>query len=259
MIDIHTHILPGVDDGAENLASSVAMARMAQNDGIAVIVATPHRNPWSYCSEPAQAHLLLASVRNACVAAGCNVEILLGGEAYIAPDLADQVRRGVALTLNGSRYLLIEWPIDRYPDYSDQVIFELRVMGIVPIIAHAERYRFVQRNVGFLVPLIERGVAVQVTAGSLLGDAGSDVQRVAEKLIVDNLAHVVASDSHSIDRRPPVLQAARKRTGELVGESKARAMVVDVPRTIVDNLPLELPDPRPSRSKPFWAFWRSNT
>jgi protein-tyrosine phosphatase len=130
-------------------------------------------------------------------------------------------------------------------------------MGIVPIIAHAERYYFVQKNVRFLVPLIERGVAVQVTAGSLLGDAGPSVQRTAEKLIVDNLAHVLASDSHSVDRRPPMLRAARDRASDLVGESKARAMVVDVPRAIVDNLPLELPVPRPDRPRQFWEFWRS--
>jgi protein-tyrosine phosphatase len=258
LIDLHTHLLPGVDDGAENLASAVAMAQMARGDGVTTIVATPHRNPWAYCAEPEHAQQLLASVREACRAAGCDVELLLGGEAYIAPDLPDQLRRGIALTLNDSRYLLIEWPVDLYPAYSDRVIFELQVRGIVPIIAHAERYRVAQRNVHFLVPLIERGVVVQVTAGSLLGEAGPVTQRVAETMLVENLVHVLASDSHSVTRRPPVLSAARDRAAEVIGVERARALVEAVPRAILDNRPLSLPSPSPNRgNKPFWAFWRS--
>jgi protein-tyrosine phosphatase len=257
LIDLHTHILPGVDDGAENLASSVAMARLARADGITTIVATPHRNPWSYCSEPEHARRLLESVRDACRAADCDVEILLGGEAHIAPDLPDQLRQGIALTINDSRYLLIEWPIDLFPPYSDQVIFDLQVRGIVPIIAHAERYRAVHRDTRFLVPLIERGVVVQVTAGSLLGDAGPVTRKVAETMLADNLAHLLASDSHSVTRRPPVLSTARDRAGEIVGAERAHAMVDEVPRLILDNRPLSLPAPNPGRSRPFWAFWRS--
>jgi protein-tyrosine phosphatase len=259
LIDLHTHILPGVDDGAEDLASSVAMARMARADGISTIVATPHRNPWSYCAEPEHARQLLESVRDACRAADCDVEILLGAEAHIAPDLPDQLRQGIALTINASRYLLIEWPVDLWPSYTDHVIFDLQVRGIVPIIAHAERYRVVQRDTRFLVPLVERGVVVQVTAGSLLGDAGPETRKVAETMLADNLAHLLASDSHSVIRRPPVLSAARARSRAIVGEERARAMVEAVPRAILDNRPLSLPAPNPSRSRPFWAFWRSDS
>jgi protein-tyrosine phosphatase len=260
LIDLHTHILPGVDDGAENLAVAVAMAQMARDDGVTTIVATPHRNPWAYCAEPDQARQLLAGLQKACHEAGCDVELLLGGEAHIAPDLPNQLRQGVALTINDTRYLLIEWPVDLFPAYSDRVIFDLQVRGIMPIIAHAERYRVVQRNVRFLVPLIERGLVVQVTASSLLGEAGPVTQHVAETMLVENLAHVLASDSHSVTRRPPVLSAARARAAELVGAERARALVEAVPRAIVDNRALSLPVPSPSRgNKPFWAFWRSES
>ena len=259
MIDLHNHILPGVDDGAETVEDSLAMARMALDDGITTIVATPHRNSWTYHDPAADAHRRLNELKNRCEDAGCTVELLLGGEAYIAPDLAEQVKMGLALTIHGSRYLLVEWAIDQFPAYADQAIFDLRVQGIVPIIAHAERYRAVQRNVDSLASLVRRGAMVQVTAASLTGYSGPGARRAAERILVANLGHVLATDSHSIERRPPTLATARVRAEELIGAERARSLVVDVPRKILDNESIDLPDPIERESRPFWAFWRSGT
>jgi protein-tyrosine phosphatase len=257
LIDLHNHILPGVDDGARDLAESLEIAHVARNDGITTIVATPHRNSWSYDADLVDAQRRLAEVQQACLQDGCGVELKLGGEAYVAPDLASQVQNGLAFPINRSRYLLVEWPFDQYPAYSDQVIFELRVRGIVPIMAHAERYRVVQRDIYHLVPLIEHGVIVQVNAGSLLGDLGPGIQKVAEALLTEDLAHVLATDSHSPRHRPPVLSSARDRASELIGAERARAMVEDLPRQIVENRAFTLPSPKQRRPKPFWAFWRT--
>ncbi|HLZ08938.1 MAG TPA: CpsB/CapC family capsule biosynthesis tyrosine phosphatase, partial [Chloroflexota bacterium] len=217
MIDLHNHILPGVDDGAETLEDSLAMARMALDDGIKTIVATPHRNSWTYHEPAAEAHRRLAELKLQCQEASCDVELILGSEAFIAPDLAEQIKTGLALTINGSRYLLIEWAIDQFPAYADQAIFDLRVQGIVPIIAHAERYRAVQRDVDLLASLVRRGAMVQVTAASLIGDSGSGARRASEQILVANLGHVLATDSHSVERRPPTLATARARAEELIG------------------------------------------
>jgi protein-tyrosine phosphatase len=102
-------------------------------------------------------------------------------------------------------------------------------------------------------------VAIQVTASSLLGDAGPDVQRVAETLLTEDLAHILASDSHSLTRRPPVLSQACERASQLIGGERARAMVDDLPRQIIENRAISLPPPKQRRPKPFWAFWRSGT
>ena len=259
MIDLHNHILPGVDDGAETFEQSLAMARMALNDGITTIVATPHRNSWTYHDPPADAQRRLTELKVHCQEAGCVIDLLLGGEAFIAPDLAEQIKSGLALTINGSRYLMVEWAIDQFPAYADHAIFDLRVHGIVPIIAHAERYRAVQRNVDSLATLVRRGAMVQVTAGSLAGESGSGARRAAEQILLANLGHVLATDSHSIQQRPPILASARARAEELIGTERARALVVDVPRQIIDNRPIDLPDPIEHESRPFWAFWRSGT
>jgi protein-tyrosine phosphatase len=259
VIDLHTHILPGVDDGASTVGDAVALARMASDDGVSTIVATPHRGPWAYREDRADAERRLEEVRLACQHAGIDVDLLLGGEVFIAPNLAEQVREGLALTINGGRYLLVEWAYDHYPAYSEQAIFDLRLRGIVPIVAHAERYRFVRRDPTYLATLIERGVLVQITASSLLGEFGLAIQKLAETLLVDGLAQVIASDSHGVSRRPPVLSKARDRAAELVGEARARALVVDVPRQIVDDVAIDLPTPRVRRPRPFWAFWRTGT
>ena len=259
MIDIHNHILPGVDDGAESMEDSLAMARMSFDDGITDIVATPHRNSWTYDAPLADAQRRLAEVQERCRDSGCDINLHLGGEAFIAPDLADQIKRGLALTINGSRYLLVEWGIDQFPAYADQAIFDLRLQGIIPIIAHAERYRAVQRHVDSLASLVQRGAIIQVTASSLTGEAGPNSRRCAEQIILSNLGHVLATDSHSIQHRLPILSAARARAEELIGPARARSLVLDVPRRIIDDQPIELPEPIEHQSKPFWAFWRSGS
>lgn len=259
MVDLHSHILPGVDDGAPTLDDSLAMARVARDDGVATVVATPHRNPWAYREDRADAERRLDDVRAECSKEGIEINLLLGGEAHIAPDLVEQVRCGLALTINSGRFLLVEWPYDQYPEYSEQVIFDLQVHGIVPIVAHAERYRFVRRDPNYLATLVERGVLIQVTASSLLGEFGPDTRKLTEILLTHGLAHVIASDSHAVDRRPPVLSAARDRATELVGEECARAMVVDVPSQVVDNRSIDLPPPKMFKPQPFWAFWRSGS
>lgn len=258
MIDLHTHILPGVDDGAATVDDALQMARIARDDGITTIVATPHRNPWSYRADRADAERRLEAVRAACGSQGIEVRLLLGGEAYMSPDLVEQVENGLALTINGGRFLLIEWPYEQYPAYSERVLFELQVHGIVPIVAHAERYRIVRRDPYYLATLIERGILVQITASSLLGEFGPEIQKTTETLVAGHLAHVIASDSHGANRRPPSLSAARDRVAALIGEADAWAMVSDIPRQVVENQPIELPSPKLRKPQPFWAFWRSS-
>jgi protein-tyrosine phosphatase len=259
LIDLHCHLLPGVDDGPESIADSVAMARVAADDGITTIVATPHRSAWSYSAPPADAARRCDEVREACRQAGCLVEIALGGESYLVPDLADQVQSGLALTINGGRYLLVEWPYTQYPVFADDVLFGLQLRGIVPVIAHAERYNVVRRDVHWLESLVRRGIVIQVTAASLLGEQGPAARKLVETILAENLAHVIATDSHSVQRRAPRLRAAFDRASELVGPERARALVEDVPRLVLENRAVELPAPVTHRPRSFWSFWRSGT
>jgi len=256
VIDLHNHILPGVDDGAATIADARAIARMAYADGIQAIVATPHRHPGAYTAPRDEAARLLDEVRAGVREDGLALDLYLGGEAYIAPDLVGQVQSGLALTINGGRYLLVEWPLRDFPRFSEEIVFELQVRGIVPIIAHAERYRFVQQDLSRLAGFVERGALVQITAGSLFSTINRGYRKTAEVLLTHGLVHVIASDSHNVGRRPPILSRARERASELVGSERARAMVEDSPRQIVENRPVELPDVIVRARRSFWSFWK---
>jgi protein-tyrosine phosphatase len=258
LIDLHTHILPGVDDGAESMADSLDMARVAVADGITLVVATPHRHHLAYHAPREDAQNRLEELRAALDEAGIPLQVRLGGEAQIAPDSAEQFKSGLALTINESRYLLLEWPFEHWPLYSDQAVFALQLLGIVPIMAHAERYRIVQRNHQQLDSLIERGLIIQINASSLTGSSGGEAKRTAERLITTGAAHLLASDAHSARSRSPILSLGRDRAAELVGLDRARAMVEDVPQQIVANRPIDLPAPAVRPPRPFWAIWRSN-
>lgn len=255
MIDVHTHILPGLDDGAETLEESVRMAGIAAADGIEALVATPHADE-TFGQRQTLLDERLAGLREALAAAGLRLEVMAGCEAFVTPDLGARAAGGGLPGLNGSRYLLVEWPLLLYPTYADRALFDLRLKGLVPVLAHVERYRNVQADVNMLVGLIERGVLAQVTAGSLLGQFGSEIQRTAEIILEHDLAHVLASDAHSAAERPPVLACAAARVAQLVGAEAARALVVDVPRALVENRPLEVRPPRPYRRRLFWKLWR---
>jgi protein-tyrosine phosphatase len=136
------------------------------------------------------------------------------------------------------------------------VLFDLRLKGFVPLLAHAERYLIVQSNINMLVPLVERGTLMQVTAGSLLGHFGPEARRAAEVMLSHGTAHVLASDAHSPEYRPPLLSEGMARAAQIVGERAARALVEDFPRALVEDRPIEPPLPREYRPRPIWAFWR---
>ena len=255
MIDIHAHILPGLDDGAQTLEEAVRLANAACEDGIVAVVATPHADG-TFGRRLGYTEQRLTELRQAFLASGLKLEVMPGCEALLTPEIAARAAAGQYLTLNGSRYLLVEWPIYQLPTYVHQALFELRLKGFVPVLAHAERYQAVQTDVNMLVTLVERGALVQVTSGSLLGEFGPEAQRTAEIMLEHGLAHALASDVHSAIHRPPLLSAGATRATRLIGSDAARALVVDTPRAIVEDQPIELPSPRPYRRRPFWAFWR---
>jgi protein-tyrosine phosphatase len=254
MVDIHCHILPGVDDGALDIGDALAIAAAAVSAGTTVMIATPHFSEESKLNA-AVCRERLAGLRRAIAEVGIGLDVRLGCEARFVPSVVARAAAGELPTLAGSSYLLLEWPITLV-NYTDQILFDLRLKGIRPILAHVERYRFVQSDVDMLVPLVERGTLTQVTAGSLTGEYGPAARRAAEEIVERGLAHVIASDAHSVDSRPPDLRPAVECAARLIGREAALAMVVDVPRAIVENRAVEASPPRPRRRRPFWALWR---
>lgn len=254
MIDLHTHILPGLDDGAQSLEEALAMARVALADGVTCLAATPHDIGFSpYDAQRVKA--LTARLQEAVEAEGLPLRLVVGTEAYATPELVTLLRSGERLTLDGSRYPLIEFPLMDLPLYTDQLLFELRVAGFRPIISHPARNEIFRRDPNRLCRLIERGALAQLTAGALTGQFGSSIQETARILLEHNMVHFLASDAHDPEHRPPRLSGAVKAAARVVGWEEAKAMVTTRPEAVLRDESLEVGSPRRYRPRGYW-FWR---
>jgi len=262
VIDLHCHILCGLDDGAEDMEASIAMARLAYDDGIRTIVATPHGvsfgGLWrSGCSVEETAERVTELCEELSANGLAGLGIMGGVENYIEPQLAKRFDEGSAFTLAGTRYILVELPFQSYPAFTDQALFELQARGLVPIIAHPERNLSMQRQPQLLERLVERGMMTQVTAASLLGTYGSTTRKAAEEFLLRGLAQVIASDAHGTEnQRGPALSPGVAAAQRLVGEERAWAMVTTTPEAILAD---ERPDAvavASATSRRRWVPWR---
>lgn len=256
MIDLNSHILFDVDDGATTLADSLAMARVAAHDGTHIIAATPHSPGSSACRryDPAQIHERVAQINAALASEGVPIEVVSGSEIFFTSSIVEQLKRGQLLPYGQSRTILLELVGATLPSALDTMLFNLQLAGYRVLIAHPERIAEVQQNPNRLIPLIERGVLMQLTAEALIGGHGERLRTTAETLLTHQLIHVLASDAHGLPpRRPPLLRAAHTRAAELVGQAAANALVETTPAALLANQPPRIPAPRPvSASRSHW-------
>ena len=243
MIDIHAHILPGVDDGAKNWDQSLEMARLAVEDGITVIVATPHlfKGRSIDLSQLNTREIILqhvAQLKHKLYEEKIPLEIIPGCDFPLGVESLKLLAEGRALTINdANRYLLLELPDTSLPPTMDEICFQLQSRGITPIITHPERHLIIQEMPHKLKRLIELGCLVQMTGNSLTGWFGRRVKKISRQLIKLGYVHLLASDAHGPKGRPPVLSQAVTELSRLVGENRARAMVHDIPEKIIAGEP----------------------
>lgn len=250
MIDLHSHILPGLDDGARTLEESLAIARAAVASGVATIAATPHVRE-DYPTSVEAMLGALAAVQEAVAAAGLPLEVIPGGE--LALDALDRLDadglRGFAL--GGSRALLVETPYWGWPLDIAHRLYHLQADGFTPVLAHPERNADVQEAPERLRPLVERGVVVQITAASLDGRLGRRARATGAHLLESGLAHLLASDAHAPEVRQVGMAAAvRSLRDDALGDWLVRG----VPGALLAGAPIpEPPAPRRRRRLP----WRT--
>lgn len=247
MIDLHCHLLPGIDDGAQSEDMALAMARMAAADGITTVACTPHILPGVYDNAGPGIRAAVARLADAIAQAGIPLRLVAGADVHIAPDLAVRLADGRALTLNDSRYFLLEPPHHVLPPRLIDHVFGLQTAGFVPILTHPERLTWIDGHYGLIKRLVYNGVLMQVTAGSLLGGFGRRARYWAERMLDDGLCHLLASDGHNLDRRAPRLAEAREVAAQRLGRDETENLVRIRPQAIVDNVAAaELaPLPRP--------------
>ncbi|MCB2293938.1 exopolysaccharide biosynthesis protein [Clostridium algoriphilum] len=218
MIDIHSHILPGIDDGSKDMEMSIEMLKLAEKEGTKTIVVTPHyvKNMYdNYYDDIFNLHQKLKVVAKE---AGINVEILLGQEIMLNKHALKLCKQKKLRGINGTRYMLIEFPMDKLPKDALDLIYELRILGIKPIIAHPERYEYIYNSPTNINDFIDEDCLFQINTGSLQGIFGKKVQRCAKLLVGYGLANFIASDAHSINTRCPGLRKGFKVASEIDSE-----------------------------------------
>lgn len=250
MIDLHCHMLPAIDDGAPTLATSLAMARAAVADGIRITACTSHIYPGLY--DNTAAVIRAARIRLQAELRRLEIPLTLvdGADTHLVPEVLDGLRSGRIPTLNGSRYLLLEPPHHVAPQRFEESVFALQVAGYVPVITHPERLGWVGQHYDAFRRLALSGVWMQITAGAVTGAFGHQPRYYAEKMLDEGLVHILATDAHDLEHRPPALAAGRDAAARRVGDVEAEHMVRTRPKGVVSNADPESLPPILALSRP---------
>ena len=243
MIDIHSHIMPEIDDGARTVEEAVEMAEIAAHDGIEQMVSTPHMfNGLSHNPQPDEILARIAKLQNAF---GSILKILPGNEVHISHEIADQVRTNRVTRLNNMNYMLVEFPQLTVPIGADDLFYKLQLQSIVPILVHPERNAQIQNRPSLAAAFVERGVLIQVTAMSVTGEFGAGPKHCAETLLRHKCVHFLATDTHRPQRRPPILSAGRDAAAKIIGVEAAHKLVNENPLAVVNGELIDIESPVP--------------
>ncbi len=235
MIDLHCHILPGVDDGAASLPDALTMARMAAVSGVRTIVTTPHCNlPWDLGTEESPDHALHL-LRQAVKEADIPLELLPGSEVFCGPNFPELLEQGKLQSLAGSRYLLMEFYFDESPEFMEGCFDTAIRHRCVPVVAHPERYEASYRDPDLVPRWFRSGCIIQINKGSILGRLGSRAQTVSKFLLEQGFAHAVASDAHSPSARTPHMTGILRHLEDHYAPGYARILLSRNPERIIRN------------------------
>ncbi len=276
MIDLHCHILYGLDDGPRTIEESVQMCRMGYADGVRTVVATPHtlnesfqndRNTILSKVQELKEALKQCGLRNSefgienMQSESCNLkseiplhstldtphsafEILPGSDVHFCNELLSRLDQGWVTTVgDGKKFLIIELPSHTMPPRGENLLFQLTARGIVPIISHPERNLWIMQRPERYYEMVRMGCLGQMTAMSLTGGFGPKIRQFAQKLLKKRLIHIIASDAHGTNGRPPGLTSAVREAEKIVGREEAEKMVTEYPKAMLEGSKLNVPDP----------------
>jgi protein-tyrosine phosphatase len=271
MIDLHNHLLPGLDDGAKDLEESIKMCWISYKDGVRTIVATPHTLNGVYRNDRDTILLKVQELNEAMKKFGVKssefgvntktlrpkdpmtqlpnnlmteLRILPGADVHLTEKTLSFLDEGKLMTVgDGKKYLFIEFPYQGIPYRVEEVLFQLMSRGVIPIITHPERNMEIGQRPQRYYEMIQMGCLGQVTAMSLTGEFGLKIKQIGERLLKNRLIHFIASDAHSTNGRPPILSEGVRAAGRIVGEVEAWKMVTEYPQAILEGLKPEFPDP----------------
>lgn len=249
MIDIHTHILPNLDDGADSIEEAVAMAELAADSGTRGMVASSHGNLGEYSLR--DYFSAFQQLRTAIKEEGISLELYSGMEVYMDENAVSRLKKQELLTLNNTRYVLIEFPFQEELWMANEYLQALQENGYIPVVAHLERYACIQRHPQAAFEWAENGCVLQANKGSFLGSFGNQVRDTAISLLAHNLVHVIASDAHSSGQRNPSMGNIARFLEKTVSERYRDVLLWENPLRILNGREILSPPPVPYRRRRF--------
>lgn len=238
MIDLHNHLIPAIDDGPADMPSALAMARLAVANGISHMVCTPHIHPGRYDNDAASIRRACAEFAAALAEAAIPLRVSAAAEVRFGDELLSGVLDGSIPFLGewrGRQVLLLEFPHGGLPFAAERLTQWLLDNNIMPLLAHPERNKGLLLQPSKLKPFIEQGCLLQLTAGSLAGQFGEPVRRLAHALLEQGLVSIIASDAHNLQHRPPALQPGLEQAARVLGARDAERLVIDTPWQIAQH------------------------
>ena len=259
MIDLHSHIIPEVDDGSPDWQTTIEMCRIAVADGIDTMVATPHMLDGLYNVERETIIKKTSKLKNQLRQKDIRLTVLPGADVHIDFDFVNLLRGGKLVTINDTgKYILVEFPHDVLPKSIDKLLFSIQMAGTVPIITHPERHFEVQRKPDIVYRWVVAGNLIQVTAASITGEMGKAAKDCSMRLLKSGLVHLVASDAHSSTWRAPGLSKARKIVADILSQESADKIFIQTPQLVIDGRKFEAPEPEKINQKGMKTFFDWN-
>ncbi|KXZ40582.1 protein-tyrosine phosphatase [Alkalithermobacter thermoalcaliphilus JW-YL-7 = DSM 7308] len=249
MIDIHCHIINNVDDGSRSIEESIEMAKIASNEGIKKIINTSHYHLYSDYITGESLKERVEKFNHILKEKGIDIQVLVGNEIYYSKELISKLDELDFYSLNNSKYVLLEFPPDDFPDNIEDIIHEFKIRNFVLILAHIERYHKTIKNPLLVQECIEQGALIQINSNSIEGKYGKEIQNFCKKLLLGNCIHFVASDAHSCTKRPPKLKKSYEYVSSLIGKENADKIFIQNPNKVIENEDIQiLPSNIPTNS-----------
>ena len=244
MIDFHTHILPNIDDGSRSIEETFNLIKEAKNVGFEAIISTSHYIEEYYETNAPEREVWINAIYENLQAKNIDINLYLGNEIYLSENIIKLLEEGKASTINDTSYVLFEMPLNAEPMNLYDVIYEMMQYKLVPILAHPERYSFVQKEPELIYDLIEKGVLMQANFGSILGIYGEKAQMIVRKFFESNMIHFLGTDVHRQNSIYPKVPEALVEITRIIGDEKVKELTKINPRLVLHNKKIEIDTPQ---------------
>ena len=247
MIDFHTHILPGVDDGAKSIEETIELLKEAQSVGVDKVILTSHYIESYYESNVKERTNIINSAKKLLNDEKINIDLIIGNEIYISENINELIINKKACSINNTRYVLFELPFDIKPINLYDVIYEMLQNKYIPVLAHPERYTFVQKNPNLVYDLIQTGVLMQSNYGSCIGQYGKKAQITVKKLLENDMVHFLGTDVHKMGTIYPKIPQILAKIENIIGKDKLVLITNVNPELVLENKKIEIPEPHKAK------------